>query len=134
MDSMSRCRKIRKESGTKVCTGDFAPPEPKKLGPNSGKRILDARILDPNSWVEVFNSVFFQQKRPLKNSPSRNSPPKIHLAKFNPEIGSKIHIAPLQGHLAKKEFSSSSEICWKPSQQRTKNSGQPQPSRDQGFS
>ena len=27
------------------------------LGPNSGKRSLDARILDPNSWVELFDSV-----------------------------------------------------------------------------
>ena len=24
------------------------------LGPNCGKQILDARILDPNSWVEFF--------------------------------------------------------------------------------
>ena len=59
------------------------------LGPNSGKRILDARILDPNSWVEFFDSVFSSKRGPLKNSPSRNSPPKIHLPKFNPEIGPK---------------------------------------------
>ena len=60
------------------------------IGPNSGKQILDARILDPNSWVDFFNSVFFQQRGPQKNSPSRNSPPKIHLPKFKPEIGGKI--------------------------------------------
>ena len=34
------------------------------LGPNSGKRILDARILDPNFWVEFFDSVFSSQKGP----------------------------------------------------------------------
>ena len=33
-------------------------------GPNSVKRILDARILDPNSWVEFFDSVF-----PAKEAP-----------------------------------------------------------------
>ena len=58
-------------------------------GPNSVKRILDARISDPNSWVEFFDSVFSSERGPLKNSPSRNSPPKIHLPKFNPEIGPK---------------------------------------------
>ena len=30
------------------------------LVPNFGKRILDARILDPNPWVEIFDSI---QKR-----------------------------------------------------------------------
>ena len=53
------------------------------LGPNSGKRILDARILDPNSWVEFLDSVFSSKRGPLKNSPSRNSPPKIHVSKFS---------------------------------------------------
>ena len=52
------------------------------LGPNSGKRILNVRILDPNSGVEFFGSVFFQQKRPpekftLKKFTSQNSPSKI---------------------------------------------------------
>ena len=47
-----------KQSGTKVCTGDS------NLGPNSVKQILDARILDPNSWVELFDSVF-----PAKEAP-----------------------------------------------------------------
>ena len=59
------------------------------LDPNSGKRILGARILDPNSWVEFFESVFSSKRGPQKNSPSRNSPLKIHLPKFNPEIGPK---------------------------------------------
>ena len=59
------------------------------LGPNSVKRILDARILNPNSWVEFFDSVFSSKRGPLKNSRSRNSPPKIHLPKFNPEMGPK---------------------------------------------
>ena len=57
--------------------------------PNSGKRILDARISDPNSWVQFFGPIFSSKRGPLKNSPSRNSPPKIHLPKFNPEIGPK---------------------------------------------
>ena len=59
------------------------------LGPNSGKRILDARILDPNSRVEFFDSVFSSKRGPLKNSPSRNSPPEIHIEKFTPEFGPK---------------------------------------------
>ena len=53
------------------------------------KRILDARILDPNFWVEFFDTVYSSKRGPLKNSPSTNSPPKIHLPKFNPEIGPK---------------------------------------------
>ena len=59
------------------------------LGPNSGKRILDARISDPNSWVEFFGPIFSRKRGPLENSPSRNSPPKIHLPKFNPENWAK---------------------------------------------
>ena len=52
------------------------------LVPNSGKSILDARISDPDSWVEFFEPVFFQQKRPpekftLEKFTSRNSPYKI---------------------------------------------------------
>ena len=83
--------------GTKVCTGDFTPPEPEFIGSNSGKRILDARILDPNSRVEFFDSVFSSKCGPQKNSPSRNSPPKIHLPKFNPEIGPKNSHCPSAG-------------------------------------
>ena len=70
------------------------------LGPNSGKRTLDARILDPNSWVKVFDSVFFfKQRRPTE---------KCTLEKFTfqnstQKSGQKIHIAPLQGHLVQKE-------------------------------
>ena len=56
------------------------------LGPNSGKQILDARILGPNSWVKFFDSVFSSRRGPQKNSPSRNSPPKIHLPKFNSAV------------------------------------------------
>ena len=72
------------------------------LGPNSGKRVLDARILEPNSWVEFFDSAFFQQKRPpekftLQKFTSQNSPSKIQPRKS----GQKIHIAPLQGHLSR---------------------------------
>ena len=59
------------------------------LGPNSGKRILDARNLDPNSRVGFFLILCFQQKRPPEKFILENSPPKIHLLKFNPEIGAK---------------------------------------------
>ena len=52
--------------------------------PFSGKQILDAQILGSN-----FLSLFFFPTNDLKNSPSRNSPPKIHLPKFNPEIEPK---------------------------------------------
>ena len=74
--------------GQESAQGILRPRNP-NLGPNSVKRILDARILDPNSWVEFFDSVFSSKRGPLKNSRSRNSPPKIHLPKFNPEIGPK---------------------------------------------
>ena len=51
------------------------------LGPNSGKQILEARILDPNSWVEFFILFFQQRKAPrkftLKKFTSQNSPSKI---------------------------------------------------------
>ena len=46
------------------------------LGPNSGKRILDARILRPNSWVE-FLILFF----PAKATPWKIHPQEIHLSK-----------------------------------------------------
>ena len=45
------------------------------LGPNSGKRILEARILDPNSWVEFFDSVLSSKRGLLK----KIHPPEIHL-------------------------------------------------------
>ena len=34
------------------------------LRPNSGKRILDARILDPNSWAELFDNVLSSKRGP----------------------------------------------------------------------
>ena len=61
------------------CTGDFAPPEAE----------FRAEFCETNFGPGISRSCFFQQKRPPKNSPSRNSPPKIHLPKFNPEIGPK---------------------------------------------
>ena len=68
-------------SGTKVCTGDFAPPEPEfraefretNFGrPNFGPEFL--------GWI--FWACFFQQKRPpekftLEKFTSKNSPSKI---------------------------------------------------------
>ena len=70
------------------------------LDPNSGKRILGARILDPNSWVEFFEPVFSSKKSP----PRKIHPQEIHLSKFTfqnstQKSGHKIHIAPLQGLL-----------------------------------
>ena len=59
-------------------------------GSNSGVRIFEPRILGPNSGVEFIRPMFSNEKSPLKNSPSRNSPPKIHIKKFTPEFGLKI--------------------------------------------
>ena len=58
-------------------------------GSNSGMRIFEPRISGPNSGVEFFGPMFSNKKRPPKNSPSRNSPPKIHIKKFTPELGLK---------------------------------------------
>ena len=83
--------KPRFAQGQKSAQGILRLRNP-NLGPNSGKLILDARISDPNSWVE-FLILFFSSKRgPLKNSPSRNSPSrnspseKFTFEKFNPEM------------------------------------------------
>ena len=63
------------------------------MGPNSAKRILDAQISDPNSWVEFFGPIFSQEKRPpekftLEKFTSQNSgrkkEPKPKL--FGPDI------------------------------------------------
>ena len=59
------------------------------LGSNSGMRIFEPRILGPNSGVEFLGPMFSNKKSPLKNSSSRNSPPKIHIEKFTPEFGLK---------------------------------------------
>ena len=53
------------------------------LGSNSGMRILESRILGPNSGVEFFGPVFSEKRSPLKNSPlkkftAQNSHQKIH--------------------------------------------------------
>ena len=60
----------------------FCTSETRIWGRILGNRILGARILDPNSWVKFFDSVFFQQKRPpekftLEKFTSQNSPSKI---------------------------------------------------------
>ena len=54
----------------------------------------------PNSWVEFFGPIFSRKRGPLQNSPSRNSPPKFTFQSSTQKSGQKIHIAPLQGHLA----------------------------------
>ena len=74
------------------------------LGPNSAKRILDARISDPKFLGRIFWSYFFQEKRPpekftVEKFTSQNSPSKIQPR----NRAKKIHIAPLQGHLAEDE-------------------------------
>ena len=66
------------------------------VGPNSGKWILDARILDPNCLT-----LFFV---PAKEAPWKIHPRETHLPEFTfqnstQKSGQKIHIAPLQGHL-----------------------------------
>ena len=50
-------------------------------------RLFEPRILGSNSGVNFFGPMFSNKKSPLKNSPSRNSPPKIHIKKFTPELG-----------------------------------------------
>ena len=67
------------------------------LGPNSAKRILGRPNFGPRILGSNFLVLFFPGKEALKNSPSRNLPPKIHLPKFKPRNwAEKIHMAPLQ--------------------------------------
>ena len=83
-------REFRDSQGQKSAQGILHLRNP-NLGPNSGKRILDARILDPNSWVEFIDSVLFQQRRPpekftlekftFQDSPSKIQP-RIRAKKF----------------------------------------------------
>ena len=84
------------------CTWHFVPPKP-EFGAKFWKRILDTQILDPNSWGSNFWSCFSSKRGPLKNSPSRNSPLKVHLPKFNPEIWKRYH-CPHKHYQPKKKF------------------------------
>ena len=68
-------------SGTKVCTGDFAPPEPEVRA-----EFCETNFGRPNIGPEKFT---------LEEFTSQNSPSKI-----KPKSGQKNHIAPLQSHLA----------------------------------
>ena len=68
-------------------------------------RILGCEFLSPEFWasnsgVELFGPMFSNKKSPLKNSPSRNSPPKFTSKNSPQNSGWKIHIALLQGHFA----------------------------------
>ena len=69
-------------SVTDICTGDFAPLEP-EFRAEFWETNFGRPILDPNSWVEFFDSLFlFQQKRPpekftVEKFTSQNSPSKI---------------------------------------------------------
>ena len=48
------------------------------LGPNSAKQNWTPEFVDPNSWVEFFHPLFSSKRAPPpRNSPSRNSLPKI---------------------------------------------------------
>ena len=87
-------------SGTNFCTGDFAPPEPDFRAEFWEKKKLDARILDPNSWAEFFDSVFCPAKAPRKIHPREIHLPKFTFQNSTQKSGTKFHIAPLQGHLA----------------------------------
>ena len=65
----------------KFCEGILHLRNPNS-GPNSGKRTLDTRVLDPNSWFEFSDTVFCSKGRPqekftLKKFTSQNSPSKI---------------------------------------------------------
>ena len=72
-------------SATHFCRGDFA------TSANSGKRILDARILDPNSWVFFLLVPVFSSKRgPQKNSPSRKFTSQKSPSKIQPRNREKI--------------------------------------------
>ena len=66
--------------------------------PNSGKRILDARILMLNFWVDFFAPCFLQQRRPRKIHPQ-----KIHLPKFTYKFNQKMRPKLLQGHLVRQQ-------------------------------
>ena len=68
-----------------------------------GKRILDARILDPNSGVEFFGSIFSSKKRPPEKFTQEIHLPKFTSKNSTQKSGQKIHIAPLQGHLAEEK-------------------------------
>ena len=70
------------------------------LGLNAGKRILDARILDPNSWVKVFILFFPARKAPRKFHPQEIHLPKSTFQNSTQKAGKNIHVARLQGHLA----------------------------------
>ena len=71
------------------------------LGPNSGKRIFGRPNFGPEFLGRILWSYFF----PGKEAPSKIHRRQIHLPKFTfqdstQKSGQKIHIAPLQGHLA----------------------------------
>ena len=77
-----------------ICQGQVSAegilhPVNPNSGSNSGMRSFEPRILGPNSGVEFVGPMLSNKKSPLKNSPSRNSPPKIHIKECTPEFGLK---------------------------------------------
>ena len=86
---------IPKISGTNFRAGDFAPPEPEFRA-----EFWETNFGRPNFGPEFRGRIFW-----LCFSPAKEAPSKIHLQKFTFQnstqtSGQKIHIAPLQGHLA----------------------------------
>ena len=74
----ARLQKMRKHCQGQISAQGILHLRNPNFDPNSGKRILGARILDPNSWVEFFEPVFF----PAKEAPRKIQPQEIHLSKF----------------------------------------------------
>ena len=92
---------IPKISGTKVCTGDFAPSEPEFM-PEFCETNFGRPNFGPEFFGRIFDSVF-----PAKEAPWKIHPREIHLPKFTfqnstQKSDQKIHIAHLQGRLANK--------------------------------
>ena len=88
LEGTFECKARLENAEISFCTGDFAPPKPEFVA-----EFWEADFGRPNFGPEILGSnlfiLFFQQKLPADNSPSRNSPPKIRLPKCNPEIGPK---------------------------------------------
>ena len=71
------------------------------FNPNLGSNFGKCEFLSPEFWgrilgCEFLGPMFSNKKSPLKNSPSRNSPPKIHIKKFTPEFVGKFSTGSVQ--------------------------------------
>ena len=91
---------MQRMSETKVCTGDFAPPEPEFRA-----EFWETNFGRPEFWTRILESKCLTLLFPAKEAPSKIHPREIHLPKFTSKnspqnSGRKIHIALLQGHFA----------------------------------